>query len=89
MIYGEIKAGKPAELSVFRDVSGHLLEAGAEVVLLACTELSLVKRDLGTGEEFLDVMEVLARKAVLTCGRLKGEYECLLEARRKQTMEGT
>lgn len=77
MIYQNIKAGRPADPEMFRRVSDSLFDAGAQVVLLACTELSLVKRDLCPGEGFLDVMEVLARKAVLTCGRLKERYECL------------
>lgn len=88
MIYGKIKAGKPADMSIFQGVSADLMEAGAEVVLLACSELSLVKRDPGTGVEFLDVMEVLARKAVLCCGRLKGEYRCLVKHRQGILEEG-
>ena len=59
-------------------VARELADAGAQTVILACTELSLVKRDFELGDGFLDVMEVLARKAVLTCGRLNPRYECLL-----------
>lgn len=78
IIYRNVKAGQPVDLPAFRRVSQGLIGEGAQAVLLACTELSLVKRDLCLGAGFLDVMEVLARKAVLTCGRLKGQYECLL-----------
>ena len=46
--------------------------------MLGCTELSLIKRDYALGAGFLDVLEVLARKAVLCCGRLKKEYEVLI-----------
>ena len=34
-----------------------------------------IKRDFSIGYPYLDVMEVLARKAVLTCGKLKTEYD--------------
>ncbi len=78
LIYDDIKSGNPVELPVFEAVAGQLLESGAQVVLLGCTELSLVKRDCALGAGFLDVMEVLARKAVLACGRLKKEYEQLI-----------
>ena len=74
----EEKAGRPVDFPAFRQVARELSDAGAQAVVLACTELSLVKRDFELGEGFLDVMEVLARKAVLTCGRLNPRYECLL-----------
>lgn len=83
MIYGKIKAGKPADLGALRRVAQGLLDAGAEVAVLACTELSLVKQGLDMGEALLDVMEVLAGKAVMTCGHLKREYACLLRGARR------
>lgn len=78
LIYDDVKAGRPAEMPLFESVSGALFGAGAEVVLLACTELSLIKRDCCVGTGFLDVMEVLARRAVLSCGSLRKEYEHLI-----------
>lgn len=81
IIYGNVKAGKPVDLPAFRRVAEGLFGQGAQAVLLACTELSLVKRDFGLGAGFLDVLEVLARKAVSTCGHLKAQYECLLSLR--------
>ena len=41
-------------------------------------EVAMIKRDYNIGKGFLDVMEVLARKAVLSCGTLKPEYEHLI-----------
>lgn len=78
LIYEDIKSGRPVNLPMFEKVSGGLFKEGAQVVLLACTELSLIKRDCAVGGGFLDVMEVLARKAVLSCGSLKKEYENLI-----------
>ena len=68
------------ETARFEEVSGQLFREGAQAVLLACTELSLIKRDYLVGPGILDVMEVLAKKAVQTCGHLKGEYERLITA---------
>ena len=80
LIYENVKAGCPVETDRFEEVSGQLFDRGAQAVLLACTELSLIKRDHPVGPGILDVMEVLARKAVRTCGHLKGEYERLITA---------
>lgn len=79
LIYDNVKAGKPVELPLFQRISEHLREAGADVILLGCTELSLIKRDFPLGPGYLDVMEVLARKAVLACGSLKEEFRELLD----------
>lgn len=78
LIYKDVKAGKPVELERFEKVREHLFGKGAEVILLGCTELSLIKRDYGIGGGFLDIMEVLAQKSVENCGRLKTEYRHLI-----------
>ena len=78
LIYDNVKAGKPVELPLFEAAAGELFARGAQAVLLGCTELSLIKRDYQTGPGILDVMEVLARKAVLSCGCLKETYETLI-----------
>lgn len=74
LIYDNVKAGKPIDMDGFYRVAKELFDRGAQVILLACTELSLIKRDFPLSDGYLDVMEVLARKAVLTCGKLKQEY---------------
>ena len=80
LIYDDIKQGKKADLSLFSSIRDDLMERGTQTVLLGCTELSLIKRDYPLGPGILDVMEVLARAAVLECGgRLRPEYENLLK----------
>lgn len=78
LIYKNVKAGKTIEMDRFNETASALFEGDAEVILLGCTELSMIKRDYPIGKGFLDVMEVLARKAVLSCGTLKPEYEHLI-----------
>jgi aspartate racemase len=63
----------------FRRVQQELVSSGAQVILLGCTELSLIKRDEEIGPGFLDIMEVLAQQSVLRCGKtLRKEYENLI-----------
>ena len=80
LIYENVKAGKPADMQRFRRVQQELFDCGAEVILLGCTELSIIKRNEKLGPGFLDVMEVLARETVLRSGkRLRAEYQDLLK----------
>ena len=79
VIYDDIKAGRPAEMDKFEFASRELRTAGAEAIILGCTELSLVKRDYPIGAGYLDAMEVLAQVCVRSCGgRLKDEYQNLI-----------
>ena len=79
LIYDNVKAGRPPELELFREVKRELMAAGAEVIVLGCTELSIIKKMYPVGSGVLDAMEVLAREAVLRCGApLKQEYDCLI-----------
>ena len=71
IIYHEIKAGAGVNMSLFYQITKELFDQGAEVVLLACTELSLIKKDYDLPAEYLDVMEILARKAVQSCNYIK------------------
>lgn len=77
-IYDDVKAGKAVDLAKFKKVAEELFSAGAEVILLGCTELSLIKRDMSVGAGFLDVMEVLAKCSVEKYGVLKPEYKELI-----------
>ena len=74
IIYDNVKAGKEVDMDLFQDVSGHLFGQGAQVIILACTELSIVKRDYKLPAGYLDVLEVLALTAVKKCGKIREEY---------------
>ncbi|MCM1261273.1 MAG: amino acid racemase [Butyrivibrio sp.] len=78
IIYDEIKAGKSVDMARFYQISAALAKQGAEAVLLACTELSLIKRDNVLNGTYLDVMEALARRAVQRCSRVRREYDTLI-----------
>ena len=75
IIYKQVKADKTVDMAEFFDVERELRISGAEVILLGCTELSLIKRDYRIGTGFLDMMELLAAKSLISCGAvLKSEY---------------
>lgn len=84
LIYQNVKAGKPPEMDRFRAVQQELMDCGAELIILGCTELSLIRRDENIGPGFVDIMEVLARETVLRSGKtLKREYAQLVKGRGK------
>lgn len=79
LIYEDIKKGKQPDMEKFRAVSEELRENGAQVLILGCTELSLIKRDFAIGPGYLDAMEVLARESLLRCGKpIKQQYQNLI-----------
>lgn len=78
IIYQQVKAGKEVDMTAFGQLSEELFDRGAQVILLACTELSLIKRDHELAAGYLDVMEVLARKAVCSCNRVQERYRQLI-----------
>lgn len=80
LIYQNIKASKPVDLNRFFSVSRELKTKGAEVVILGCTELSMIRRDFDIGAGYLDAMQLLAKCAVERCGKLKESCKNLITA---------
>lgn len=85
IIYGQIKKGMPVQWEMFYEAAASLQEKGAERLILGCTELPLLKRDMGQAahpaaghilrHDCIDVLEVLAQHAVLEAeAPLKEEY---------------
>lgn len=80
LIYDDVKAGRPIEENLFFDVKNALLSAGAQIIVLGCTELSVIKRGICLGPDILDGLEVLAKCSIEKCGyKLKAEYKELIE----------
>ncbi|MFI3213046.1 MAG: amino acid racemase [Eubacteriales bacterium] len=74
VIYENVKANKPAEIQRFDKVARELRSNGAEIIILGCTELSVVKENCDIGTGYLDIMRLLARCTVQYCGKLKDIY---------------
>ena len=78
IIYKQVKAGRPADLSEFEQIAENMLASGADCLVLGCTELPLLKREpelaqhVRTKEllenDCLDVLEVLAKHAIINAG---------------------
>lgn len=78
LIYDDIKAKNIPDMDKFQIIKNYMWEQGAEVTILGCTELSLVKKAYDIGDGFIDAMEVLAKISVESCGKeVKPEYETL------------
>lgn len=69
VIYKDIKRGRRADMAAFGRAVDSLKAQGCKRVVIACTELSLVKRDEGLDGFYLDAMEVLAGAAIRACGK--------------------
>jgi aspartate racemase len=79
LIYKNVKANQPVEIEKFYTVSKELKELGAQVIILGCTELSLIKRDYAIGAGYIDAMEVLSMRSIQLCeAELKEEYQSLI-----------
>ena len=67
LIYDDLKAGRLPEKEKLRAVQEHLGECTR--ILLGCTELSMLKRQLGLDSFYLDALEVLADCAIRACDK--------------------
>ena len=78
IIYDGVKAGKPVSRAQFDAIADSLRERGAQCLILGCTELSVLKRDLSINDpDVLDSIDVLAAETVRRSGKPHSE-ECLL-----------
>ena len=73
MIYDGVKAGVPVERDRFDAAVAHLRAQGAQAVVLGCTELSILRTDLGVDSvDVIDSLDALAARTVtLAGGRLR------------------
>ncbi len=69
IIYDQVKAGKKVDMTAFKAVSDKLIERGAEILILGCTELSVIRRTESLGEEYIDPLLILARECIVSCDR--------------------
>lgn len=70
VIYEQVKAGRPVDLEVLEGVVERLVARGAQLVLLGCTELSVVAQDASLLDDprYVDSLDVLARVTVSRAG---------------------
>lgn len=68
IIYDEVKAGKPVSMKKFNNVMREFYRLDCDAVILACTELSVLKRDHEVPDICLDAMDLLIRESIVRCG---------------------
>ena len=72
IIYDQVKAGRPVDHLAFHRVVASLRDAGAQAVVLGCTELSVAYGDHVADPTVVDSLDVLARATITLTGcRLK------------------
>lgn len=70
IIYGQIKAGKTPDFDGFMQIVENMKKMKCDVVILGCTELSVIKHDFNINRaDIIDSMEVLAQSAILKCDK--------------------
>lgn len=68
IIYDYVKAGKDVTKEDWQPIEDAMLALGCDRIILGCTELSIVNRDLKLSEKYIDSLIVLAERAILACG---------------------
>ena len=68
LIYDDVKTGRDPDLNKLYEVRDNLTAAGAQAVILGCTELSVINRSYKLEGEYFDILEMLAEEALEVCG---------------------
>jgi len=69
IIYNQIKCGAPVDMESFYEVAHYMRSIGCEKLILGCTELSLIKKNEGLGDFYVDSLECLAVSTIRACGK--------------------
>ncbi|MFJ7916826.1 MULTISPECIES: aspartate/glutamate racemase family protein [unclassified Lysinibacillus] len=68
IIYDYVKAGKDVSWEDWQPIEEAMLALNCDRIVLGCTELSIVNRDLKLSDKYIDSLIVLAERAILACG---------------------
>lgn len=80
IIYDNVKKGVNIDMDVFQRVSNELFDKGSQIIILGCTELSIVKKEHHLDARYLDMMELLAAISLHKCHiNIKQEYQYLIQ----------
>lgn len=69
IIYEQVKSGKPATPRSIDRMASEFRRRGCDCVILGCTELSMLRKDLDSGMAYIDPLDLLAIRTVIACGR--------------------
>lgn len=68
VIYDYIKAGKDVTLQQWNRIEEVMKSRGCDKIILGCTELSIVNKELKLSDLYIDSLIVLAESAIKHCG---------------------
>lgn len=68
VIYDYVKAGKEAPIYQWRMIEQAMLQLNCDKIILGCTELSIVNKELKLTAHYIDSLIVLAESAIVACG---------------------
>lgn len=65
LIYDDIKSGQPGDYAKYERAYDDLMAAGSDVVILACTELSVFKKNHKIHDNCLDALDILVKESIV------------------------
>lgn len=68
MIYDKVKAGQCVTYAQWQPIEQAMQDAGCDYIILGCTELSIINRDLQLSKQYIDSLVVLAINAIKASG---------------------
>lgn len=68
IIYDYVKAGKDVTAEQWATIASEMKALNCDKVILGCTELSIVNKELKLGDFYIDSLIVLAETAIEQCG---------------------
>ncbi len=70
IIYNQVKAGSEVDICEFLRIVGDMKNDGCDIVILGCTELSVINKTFTLRrKDIVDSMEVLAKVSIKLCGK--------------------
>lgn len=70
LIYNDIKAQGYINIDSFKDICDHLRDRGAQALLLACTEISLIQNKMPLPPDGIDALDALAYECIVRSGKV-------------------
>ena len=68
VIYDYVKAGKEVSAQQWLAIEKAMLQLNCDKIILGCTELSIVNKELKLQDRYIDSLIVLAESAIVACG---------------------
>ncbi|MCD7894506.1 MAG: amino acid racemase [Erysipelotrichaceae bacterium] len=67
MIYDDVKSGNDITISAFNEATTYLQNKNAQAIILGCTDLSIVKKELNLDSYYVDCLEILSYAILTKC----------------------